>query len=43
MLQQKRFPVEKIISLTTTLDGAGDALTAWSEKPHAFTKILVEV
>jgi threonine dehydrogenase-like Zn-dependent dehydrogenase len=43
MLQQKRFPVEKIISLTTTLDRAGEALTAWSEKPHAFTKILVEV
>ena len=43
MLQQKRFPVEKIISLTTTLDRAGEALTAWSEKPHAFTKILVEI
>ena len=22
---------------------AGAALTAWSEKPHAFTKILVEI
>lgn len=43
MLQQKRFPVENIISLTTTIDGAGEALTAWSEKPHAFTKILVEI
>ena len=43
MLQQKRFPVEKIISLTTTLEHAGEALTAWSEKPHAFTKILVEI
>lgn len=43
MLQQKRFPVEKIISLTTSIDKAGEALIAWSEKPHAFTKILVEV
>ena len=43
MLQQGRFPVEKIISLTTTLDGAGKALQEWSERPQAFTKILVEV
>jgi threonine dehydrogenase-like Zn-dependent dehydrogenase len=43
MLQQKRFPVEEIISLTTTLDGAGEALTQWSARPQAFTKILVEV
>ncbi|HYP08094.1 MAG TPA: zinc-binding alcohol dehydrogenase family protein [Bryobacteraceae bacterium] len=42
-LQQKRFPVEKIISLTTDIDKAGEALTAWSEKPSAYTKILVEV
>lgn len=43
MLQQGRFPVEKIISLTTNLEGAGAALQQWSERPQAFTKILVEV
>ncbi len=43
MLQQKRFPVEKIISKTTGLAGAGNALREWSERPQAFTKILIEV
>lgn len=43
MLQQKRFPVEKIISRTTSLAGAGDALREWSDRPQAFTKILIEV
>jgi threonine dehydrogenase-like Zn-dependent dehydrogenase len=43
MLQQGRFPVEKIISMTTNLDGAGKALQEWSDRPQAFTKILVEV
>jgi len=43
MLQQGNFPVEKIISMTTNLDGAGRALQEWSERPQAFTKILVEV
>ena len=43
MLQQKRFPVEKIISMTTDLDGAGRALADWSEKPQRFTKILVQL
>jgi threonine dehydrogenase-like Zn-dependent dehydrogenase len=43
MLQQGRFPVEKIISKTTTLDNAGETLKQWSEKPQAFTKILVEI
>lgn len=43
MLRQGRFPVEKLISKTTDLEGAGAALTAWSEKPQAFSKILVEL
>jgi threonine dehydrogenase-like Zn-dependent dehydrogenase len=43
MLQQKRFPVEKIISMTTDLEGAGKALADWSENPQLFTKILVEL
>lgn len=43
MLQQGRFPVEKIISTTTSLERAGEALDAWSANPQAFTKILVEV
>jgi threonine dehydrogenase-like Zn-dependent dehydrogenase len=43
MLQQKRFPVEKIISKTTSLPDAGNALRQWSDQPQAFTKILIEV
>jgi threonine dehydrogenase-like Zn-dependent dehydrogenase len=43
MLQQKRFPVEKIISKTTGLSDAGNALREWGERPQAFTKILIEV
>lgn len=43
MLQQKKFPVEKIISRTTSLDAAGEALREWSERPQDFTKILIEV
>jgi threonine dehydrogenase-like Zn-dependent dehydrogenase len=43
MLQQGKFPVEKIISMTTSLEGAGPALAAWSEKPQSFAKILVEL
>ncbi len=43
MLQQKKFPVEKIISRTTDLASAGEALREWNERPQAFTKILVEV
>jgi threonine dehydrogenase-like Zn-dependent dehydrogenase len=43
MLQQKRFPVEKIISRTAKLTEAGDALRDWSDRPHAFTKILIDV
>jgi len=43
MLQQKRFPVEAIISKTTALADAGNALREWSERPQAFTKILIEI
>jgi threonine dehydrogenase-like Zn-dependent dehydrogenase len=43
MLQQGKFPVEKIISMTTSLEDAGRALAAWSEKPQSFAKILVEL
>jgi len=43
MLQQGRFPVELIISRTTSLSGAGTVLSEWSAKPHAFTKILIEL
>ncbi|MBC7927913.1 MAG: zinc-binding alcohol dehydrogenase family protein [Bryobacteraceae bacterium] len=43
MLQQGTFPVAKVISMTTNLAGAGPALTAWSENPQAFSKILIEM
>ena len=43
MLQQGRFPVEAMISRTAPLEQAGEALQDWSGRPHAFTKILIEV
>jgi threonine dehydrogenase-like Zn-dependent dehydrogenase len=43
MLSQGRFPVEKAISRTAPMANAGDALREWSERPQAFTKILIEV
>lgn len=43
MMQQGKFPVEQIISKTTTLEQTGEALTAWAANPSAFTKILVEM
>ncbi len=42
-LQQGRFPVEAIISRTAPFEEAGDALQDWSDRPHAFTKILIEI
>src|SRR6266851_1357904 len=42
MLQAGKFPVEKIISKTVSLEEAGALLQAWSDRPHAYTKILVE-
>ena len=43
MLQQGKFSVEKLISKTTDLDGAGEALAEWSRNPQAFSKILINV
>jgi threonine dehydrogenase-like Zn-dependent dehydrogenase len=43
MLEQGRFPVDKIISVTAALLDAGKVLREWSERPQAFTKILIEV
>ena len=43
MLQQGRFPVETIISKTTSFEQAGQALGDWASNPSAFTKILIEV
>jgi threonine dehydrogenase-like Zn-dependent dehydrogenase len=43
MLEQKRFPVEGVVSLTVPLDEAGDALRAWSEEPGRFRKIMIDM
>jgi threonine dehydrogenase-like Zn-dependent dehydrogenase len=41
LLESGTFPVEGVISHTTELTGAGEALRAWSERPQDFTKIQV--
>jgi threonine dehydrogenase-like Zn-dependent dehydrogenase len=43
MLQSGQFPVEATISATVPLAKAGDALADWSNHPHAYSKILVEM
>jgi threonine dehydrogenase-like Zn-dependent dehydrogenase len=43
LLEGGKFPVQETISITVPIEGAGDALSRWSEAPQAFTKILVEV
>jgi threonine dehydrogenase-like Zn-dependent dehydrogenase len=43
MLEQRRFPVDKMISRTTTFAEAGEALRDWSARPQDFTKIQIEV
>ena len=43
MLQQGRFPVDRVVSATVPMEEAGNALRAWSDAPGAFTKIQVEV
>ncbi|MGI8988762.1 MAG: zinc-binding alcohol dehydrogenase family protein [Bryobacteraceae bacterium] len=43
MLQQKRFPVDRVVSKTVSMEEAGSALREWSDRPGAFTKIQVEV
>jgi len=40
-LQEKRFPVDDVITRTVSLEEAGEALRAWSESPQDFTKIQV--
>lgn len=41
MFEQKRFPTAQAISATVSLDEAPAILKAWSEKPAAFTKIMI--
>jgi L-galactonate 5-dehydrogenase len=41
LLECGLFPVRDVISHTTDVAGAGDALRAWSERPQDFTKIQV--
>ncbi len=41
LLQSGKFPVQRVISHTTNLAGAGELLRQWSERPNDFTKIQV--
>ena len=43
MLEAGRFPVKETISATVPMTEAGRLLTAWSETPAKYTKILVEI
>ncbi len=43
MLQQGRFPVDRVVSKTVPMSEAGEALRSWSGNPGLFTKIQVEV
>jgi threonine dehydrogenase-like Zn-dependent dehydrogenase len=43
VLAKRDFPVEAAISATLPFQSAGDALRQWSESPHLFTKILIDM
>ena len=41
MLEQKRFPVEAVVSIIAPLDEAPALLQSWAEDPGRFTKIMI--
>ena len=43
MLEEKRFPVNDVISAIVPIEEAPEMLRQWSENPAAFTKIMVQV
>jgi threonine dehydrogenase-like Zn-dependent dehydrogenase len=43
LLEARKFPVSRAISLLVPLDEAGSALRSWSENPSRFKKILVSL
>jgi threonine dehydrogenase-like Zn-dependent dehydrogenase len=43
MLEAKRFPVEDAVSMIIPMEEVPEVLRQWSEKPAAFTKIMVQV
>ena len=43
MLEEKRFPVDDVISAIVTIEEAPEILRQWSENPLKFTKIMVQV
>ncbi len=43
MLEEKRFPVDDVISAIVPIEEAPEILRQWSENPLVFTKIIVQV
>lgn len=43
MLEEGRFPVDQAVSRTVALEDAPEILSAWSQNPAAFSKIMVEI
>jgi threonine dehydrogenase-like Zn-dependent dehydrogenase len=43
VLSKAHFPIEAVISATVPFESAGEALRKWSESPHLFTKIIVNL
>jgi threonine dehydrogenase-like Zn-dependent dehydrogenase len=43
MLEERRFPVDDVISAIVPLEEAPEILQQWSSNPAAFTKIMVQV
>jgi hypothetical protein len=43
MLEERRFPVNDVISAVVPIEEAREMLRQWSSNPAAFTKIMVQV
>jgi threonine dehydrogenase-like Zn-dependent dehydrogenase len=43
MLEERRFPVDDVVSSVVPIEEAPEMLRQWSSNPAAFTKIMVQV
>jgi threonine dehydrogenase-like Zn-dependent dehydrogenase len=43
MLEERRFPVDDVVSAIVPIEEAPEMLRQWSSNPAAFTKIMVQV
>jgi hypothetical protein len=43
MLENRRFPVDHVVSATVPIEEGPDILRSWSENPSRFSKIMIRM